>query len=116
MRERQPCIYILANRFHGAIYVGATSNLLGRVVQHRTGTFDGHTRKWRIDRLVYFEVADTMEAAIAREKQLKRYVREWKYNLIERENPAWNDLAAGLGLPRLDPAPSIDAGPGTRPG
>jgi putative endonuclease len=74
--ERQPCIYILASGYLGALYVGVTSNLIGRVQQHRAGTFDGHTSKYGINRLVYFEVADTMETAIAREKQLKRYRRD----------------------------------------
>ena len=105
MIERTPCVYILANRYNGALYTGVTSNLVGGILQHRAGTFDGHTRKYRIHRLVYFEVAETMEAAIAREKQLKRYRREWKRNLIERENPAWNDLAVGFGLGPLGAAP-----------
>ncbi len=98
---RQPCIYILASGYNGSLYVGVTSDLLARIVQHRAGIFDGHTRKYGINRLVYFELADTMEAAIAREKQLKRYRRDWKRNLIEHENPAWNDLAVGFDLPPL---------------
>ncbi|MEG3175031.1 GIY-YIG nuclease family protein [Sphingomonas sp. RB3P16] len=101
--ERIPCVYILAARYNGSVYVGVTSNLIGRTLQHRAGMFDGYTKKYRIHRLVYFEVADSMEAAIAREKQLKRYRRDWKRNLIEADNPAWNDLAVGLGL---DPLPS----------
>jgi putative endonuclease len=102
MRERQPCIYILASGYNGTLYTGVTSNLLGRLLQHRTGTFPGFTKRHTIVRLVYYEVADTMEAAIAREKQLKRYRREWKRNLIERENPEWNDLAVGLGVEPLN--------------
>ncbi len=116
MIERTPCVYILANRYNGAIYVGVTSNLIGRVMQHRAGAFDGHTRKHSIHRLVYFEVAETMEAAIRREKQLKRYRREWKRNLIERQNPAWNDLAVGFGLAPLGTVRGGSVGPGTRPG
>jgi putative endonuclease len=104
--ERIPCVYILASEYNGSLYVGVTSNLVGRVLQHRDGTFDGYTKRYGIHRLVYFEVADTMGAAIAREKQLKRYRREWKRNLIERENPAWNDLAVGLGLEPLASSPS----------
>ena len=103
MIERTPCIYILANRYNGAVYTGVTSNLLSRIIQHRSGTFDGHTRKLGIHRLVYSEIAETMEAAITREKQLKRYRRDWKRNLIERENPTWNDLAVGFGLDPLPP-------------
>lgn len=101
MIERTPCVYILASRYNGALYVGVTSNLIGRVLQHRTGSYGGHTRRHQIYRLVYFEVAETMDAAIAREKQLKRYRREWKRNLIERRNPEWNDLAVGFGLEPL---------------
>lgn len=103
--ERTPCVYILASAYNGALYVGVTSDLVARVVQHRDGYFGGHTRRHRIYRLVYFEVAESMDAAIAREKQLKRYRREWKRNLIERENPAWNDLAVWLGLPPLVSSP-----------
>ena len=99
--ERTPCVYILASRYNGAVYVGVTSNLLARIVQHREGTFDGHTKKYGITRLVYFETGGTMESAIAREKQLKRWRREWKRNLIERQNPMWNDLAVDLGLEPL---------------
>ena len=101
MRERIPCVYILARSYNGTLYVGVTSHLIGRIIQHRDGTFDGYTKRYGIKRLVYYEVADTMEAAIAREKQLKRYRREFKRNLIERENPAWNDLAVSFGLPPL---------------
>ena len=115
-QERTPCVYILASGYNGSLYVGVTSNLLGRIAQHRAGTFDGHTRKYRIHRLVYYEVADTMAAAIAREKQLKRYRRDWKRNLIERENPAWNDLAVGLGLEPSGLSSGGAVGPGTRPG
>lgn len=116
MIERTPCVYILASRYNGALYTGVTSNLIGRVSQHRAGTFDGHTKKYGIHRLVYFEVAETMPAAIAREKQLKRYRREWKRNLIERQNPEWNDLAVGFGLPPLRIAQAGAVDPGTRPG
>ncbi len=84
--------------------------------QHRAGTFSGHTRRYGIYRLVYVEVAETMDAAIAREKQLKRYRRDWKRNLIERLNPEWNDLAAGFGLVPLPISPDGPVGPGTRPG
>ena len=106
MLERAPCAYILANRFNGALYTGVTSNLLARIAQHRDGAFDGYTKRYGIVRLVYFEMFDDMATAIRREKQLKRYRREWKRNLIERENPAWNDLAAGFGLKPLAEAPA----------
>lgn len=101
MRERQPCIYILTSGFNGTLYVGVTSDLPARIMQHRDGTFRGFTWRYGVTRLVYYEVAETMDAAIAREKQLKRYRRDWKRNLIERENPAWNDLALAFGFEPL---------------
>jgi predicted GIY-YIG superfamily endonuclease len=69
MIERVPCVYILASGYNGRLYTGVTSNLIGRVQQHRDGTFDGHTRKYGIHRLVYYEVFDTMEPAILRERR-----------------------------------------------
>ena len=116
MRERQPCVYILASQFNGTLYVGVTSNLISRLIQHRAGTFDGFTKRYNVLRLVYYEAADTMESAIHREKQLKKYRRDWKRNLIERENPTWDDLAVSLGLPLLTLSPSPTVDPGTRPG
>ncbi|MDP1027939.1 GIY-YIG nuclease family protein [Sphingomonas sp. KR1UV-12] len=99
--ERQPCVYILASGPHGTLYVGVTSNLLGRLVQHREGLIPGFTSRYGVIRLVWYAVADTMEAAIVREKQLKNWRRDWKLALIERDNPDWQDLAIGLGLPAL---------------
>lgn len=99
MRERCPCVYILASGFNGTLYVGVTSNLAGRILQHRAGTFGGFTRRHAIDRLVWFETADRMDDAIAAEKRIKKWSRDWKKNLIERANPGWSDLAPGLGLP-----------------
>ncbi|AQR74947.1 GIY-YIG nuclease family protein [Sphingomonas sp. LM7] len=116
MIERIPCVYILASGYNGRLYTGATSNLVGRVQQHRAGTFDGHTKKYGIKRLVYYEVGDTMEAVFLREKQIKRYPRDWRRNLIERQNPAWNDLAVGLGLEPLVVSRGGAVDPGTRPG
>ncbi len=98
MLERQPCVYILASGPRGTIYVGVTSDLGKRLWEHRNDVADSFVSRYEVHRLVYFEVAETMEAAIAREKQLKRWHRDWKLNLIERENPEWNDLAPALGL------------------
>jgi putative endonuclease len=97
-RERRPCVYMLASGRHGTLYIGVTSDLPGRVVQHREGLIPGFTSRYRVTRLVWFEVADTMEAAISREKQLKAWQRAWKARLIETANPDWTDLAIGLGL------------------
>jgi len=99
--ERTPCVYILAKAYHSTLYTGVTSNLIGRILQHREGAFDGFTKRYRIHRLVWYEVGEEMDSAIRREKQIKRWRREFKYNLIERDNPPWDDLAVGLGLPPL---------------
>ena len=96
--QRQPCVYILASRRHGTLYVGVTSNLAARLYQHRTKATPGFTGRYDVNRLVHFEIAETMEVAIAREKQLKAWKRDWKVALIERENPFWEDLAVGLGF------------------
>jgi putative endonuclease len=99
--ERTPCVYLLAKAYHSTLYTGATSNLIGRIIQHREGAFDGFTKRYGIHRLVWFDVGETMEAVIRREKQIKRWPREYKYNLIEEANPTWDDLAESLGLPPL---------------
>ena len=98
MRGRQPCVYILASGRHGTLYIGVTSDLLARLTQHREGLVKGFTSRYEVTRLVWYEMADTMEAVITREKQLKRWNRDWKLNLIERHNPEWSDLAIGLGF------------------
>ena len=99
--EKTPCVYILASKHYGSLYIGVTSDLLKRLSQHRGGMTPGHASKYAIYRLVHFEVFGTMETAIAREKQLKNWHRAWKINLINTENPHWVDLAVGLGLPPI---------------
>ena len=101
---KHPCIYILASKPYGTLYIGVTSNLVARLWQHRSGEVDGFTTKYRVCRLIRFEPFETMHEAIAREKQLKRWHRQWKINLIESDNPDWVDLAPSLGLP---PLPSL---------
>ncbi|MCW6535069.1 GIY-YIG nuclease family protein [Sphingomonas lycopersici] len=101
--ERQPCVYILASGRHGTLYIGVTSNLMARLVQHRDGLIEGFTTRYGVARLVWFQMADTMEAAIRREKQLKKWNRDWKLRLIEETNPNWVDLAVGLGFDPIDP-------------
>jgi putative endonuclease len=101
MRERQPCVYILASGFYGTLYVGVTSNLIGRIIQHREGRYDGFTKRYDITRLVWYDFTDTMEFAIASEKRIKKWPRDWKINRIEERNPTWHDLAVALGLPKL---------------
>ena len=98
MRERQPAVYILASQRHGTLYIGVTSNLMQRMYQHRNRTFAGFSKDYAVHRLVRFEMFDDMQSAIAREKQLKRWHRDWKINLIEQDNPDWGDLAVKWGL------------------
>lgn len=93
---RQPCVYILASRRNGTLYVGVTSDLIGRIWQHRNGTFEGFTKRYQVDRLVYHELFEAMEGAILREKKLKRWKRDWKIALIEKHNPDWHDIYEDL--------------------
>lgn len=94
--EKQPCIYILASRKNGTIYVGVTSNLLKRIWEHKNDLVKGFTQEYGVHNLVYYETHDTMELAIQREKSLKRWERKWKLRLIEKRNPDWNDLYGEL--------------------
>src|SRR5262245_57008819 len=89
-------VYLLASRPYGTLYIGVTSDLLGRIWQHKTKTLGGFTARYGVDRLVWFEAHATAEAAIQREKQIKQWRRDWKINLIERDNRHWIDLYAGL--------------------
>jgi len=90
--EKQPCVYMLASRPNGTLYVGVTSDLAARVWQHKNDLIEGFTKKHGVHRLVWYEVHDTMESAIGREKVLKKWERAWKIRLIEKMNPRWNDL------------------------
>ena len=85
-------VYILANKKHGTIYTGVTNNLIRRIMEHKDKVFDGFTKKYNIDKLVYYEYHNSVEYAIQREKQLKRWKREWKIELIEKNNKEWRDL------------------------
>src|SRR5689334_12260139 len=90
--ERQPAVYILANHRNGTLYIGVTSNLPARIWQHRQHLVPGFTQLHAAHRLVYFEMHESMLAAIAREKLLKKWQRHWKLRLIESMNPDWQDL------------------------
>ena len=105
-REFGPCVYIMASRRNGTLYTGVTSDLLGRVYQHREGVMPGFTSKHGVKRLAWFEQHSTMEHAIRREKQIKKWLRVWKLELIERDNLGWRDLAEDFGLPPLEPTGS----------
>ena len=89
-------VYMLSNRKNGAIYTGVTSNPVGRIWQHKTKFFEGFTKRYGIDRLVWYEVHDNAIAAITREKQIKEWKRPWKINRIRERNPEWRDLYAEL--------------------
>jgi len=101
--ELLPCVYILASKPYGTIYIGVTSDLVARLWQHRNDALPGFTAQYAVHLLVHYELFGEMEPAILREKQLKRWHRQWKINLINESNPQWADLAVGLGLPPLAP-------------
>jgi putative endonuclease len=92
MRTFSPCVYILASRPNGTLYIGVTSDLLGRTWKHRNEFHEGFTKKHRVNQLVWFELHPTMASAITRESAMKRWKREWKIKLIESGNPSWRDL------------------------
>ena len=87
-----PFVYLLAIKPNGTLYVGSTFDLVRRVSEHKLGAVPGFTAKYGVDRLVWFEMHDTLEGALIRERQIKKWKREWKLNLIERDNPHWADL------------------------
>ncbi len=90
--EKCPAVYILASRYRGTLYTGVTSALWLRVADHKNETFDGFTKAYGVKLLVWFEHHHTMEDAIRREKQLKKWNRAWKFRIIEEMNPHWHDL------------------------
>jgi len=90
--RKQPCVYILASQRNGTLYIGVTSDLVKRVWEHQHNLVEGFTQRYGVHTLVYFEPHDTMEEAIRREKQLKKWNRAWKIVLIEQHNPQWEDL------------------------
>ena len=101
--DRQPCVYILTSQHLGTLYVGVTSNLIRRLAQHRDNVLSGFTAQYNVKRLVHYELFGDMDRAIAREKQLKNWRRDWNIALIQSANPDWYDLAAGFGLAPLPP-------------
>ena len=87
-----PCVYIVASRPKGTLYIGVTSNLARRVWEHKNDFVEGFTKRYEVHDLVWYEVHDSMESAISREKALKKWNRAWKVRLIEEGNPWWSDL------------------------
>ena len=90
--KKHAAVYILASEYNGTLYIGVTSNLIQRIWQHRSDLVEGFTKKYTVHFLVYYELHEDMPTAILREKQLKKWNRQWKINLIKKFNPAWNDL------------------------
>jgi putative endonuclease len=89
---RKGYVYFLTNKSYGTLYIGVSSDLPERLTKHRNGTASVFTKKYGLTRLVYYEVHDLVTTAIARETSLKRWKREWKIALIERDNPTWKEL------------------------
>jgi putative endonuclease len=89
-------VYILASKRNGTLYIGVTNDLARRLEEHRDGVLPGFTKRYGVTKLVYYEVFDDIHVAIYREAQMKKYKREWKINLIERDNKDWMDLATSL--------------------
>lgn len=85
-------VYILASKKDGVLYIGATNNLARRIFEHKNHILKGFTDKYFIEKLVYFEQTSDIKSAISREKQLKKFNRQWKIDLIEKDNPKWQDL------------------------
>ena len=88
----QPTTYIMASEKRGTLYTGVTSNLIQRVWQHKQGIAEGFSQRYGTKSLVYFEQHESMESAILREKQIKKWRRQWKLNMIAEQNPDWDDL------------------------
>jgi len=90
--SKQPAVYLLARERNGTLYIGVTSNLPKRVWEHKNDLAEGFTKRHKVHRLVYYELHGDMEAAISREKQMKKWRRQWKMELVEKRNPYWRDL------------------------
>jgi putative endonuclease len=90
--KKQPAVYILASSRNGTLYTGVTSDLVKRIWEHRNNLVEGFTKRYGVHHLVWYELHESMEAAIQREKRLKEWKRAWKLELIERTNPNWQDL------------------------
>ena len=96
MTSKQPCVYMLASRRNGSLYVGVTSDLIKRVWEHKNDYVEGFTQRYGVHTLVWYEPHESMTAAIQREKAIKEWQRKWKLELIESGSPTWRDLYEGL--------------------
>jgi len=95
-KAEQYCVYILASKRNGTLYTGITSDLVRRVYEHKNDVVDGFTKRYRVHRLVYYEMTSDVNEAITKEKRLKKWKRAWKIDLIESTNPDWRDLYSDL--------------------
>ncbi len=93
---KQSYVYIMASKSNGTLYIGVTGDLIKRVYEHKNDLTDGFTKRYQVHNLIYYEVFENIEQAIIREKQLKKWRRQWKINLIEKDNPEWRDLYGEL--------------------
>ena len=93
---KQYYVYMLASKRNGTLYIGITSDLIKRVWEHKNGVVEGFTQKYNVHKLVYYEIAADAESAIIREKQMKKWLRQWKVELIEKSNTKWEDLYCSL--------------------
>lgn len=93
---KQPCVYLLASRRNGTLYVGVTSDLIKRVWQHKEDVVPGFTKRYGVHTLVWYELHPSMESAIRREKAIKEWKQRWKLDMVEKANPEWRDLSDGL--------------------
>ena len=90
--NKQPAVYILASKRNGTLYTGVTSDLVKRIWEHKNDIMEGFTKRYSVHRLVWYELHENMESAILKEKRIKGWKRMWKLQLIERDNPNWQDL------------------------
>ncbi len=93
MQNKNYYIYILTNKENKVLYIGVTNNLVRRMQEHKLKVIKGFTQKYNLNKLVFFEVTNDVETALNREKQLKNWHRQWKINLIEKDNKEWKDLS-----------------------
>ncbi len=94
--SKRPAVYILASKRNGTLYIGVTSDLPKRAWEHKNDLVEGFTKRYRVHRLVYYELHENMESALSSEKQIKKWNRVWKLELIEKQNPNWRDLWEGI--------------------
>ncbi len=106
--KNQNAVYIMTNYLNTTLYIGVTNNLLRRIYEHKTKHNEGFTSKYNLNKLVYFELTESIEDALNREKQLKNWKREWKLALINESNPEFKDLSEDIGLTKelIDPESS----------